>query len=104
MQLENLAYETRNVQAQRQQVYFVVEDLEILSASALYTGEPFGNRGGFGSMPSIGPGIARIMPEAGNLIERIRKDTDLPSHLNYEYLVPGIKKPLVNIHIPLDDN
>ena len=95
MQLENLAYEARSVQAQRQQVYFVVGDLESLSASALYTGEPCGSHGGFGPMPSIGPGIARIMPEAGNMIERVRKDKDLPPHLNYEYLVPGIKKPLI---------
>ena len=53
----------------------------------------------------LGPGVARIMPEAGNMTERIRApgygDRDDTDHLNYEYKVPGIKKPLFNLHLPL---
>jgi len=52
----------------------------------------------------LGPGIAREMPEAGNIIERIRApgygDKEDAGHLNYEYKVPGIKKPLTNLHLP----
>ncbi|MFH1310923.1 MAG: hypothetical protein ABIH65_00775 [Nanoarchaeota archaeon] len=59
----------------------------------------------------IGQGMARKMSEVGNMIERVRKDDDLPSHLNYEYLVPGEKTTfgkqkwitLANIHIDLKD-
>jgi hypothetical protein len=59
----------------------------------------------------LGIGLAREMSEAGNMIERIRKDDDSPSHLNYEYLIPsnktnsGKKKwiNLINLHIYLDD-
>ena len=140
MQLEQSLEMYQSMQeAQRQRVY-VVGDLESLSASALYTGEKIflpngkcvdGNsiNGYEGSLTSVfpksigtfsdfesasslnlGPGIAREISEAGKIIERIRKDSDLPSHLNYEYLVPGKKTAsgkqkwinLANIHIDLE--
>jgi hypothetical protein len=89
---------------QAREIVYRTVNLEDLSATALYTGAPCG--GGFrpASSLNLGPGIARRMPEAGDMIERIRKDNDFPSHLNYEYLVPGVKKPLANIHIPLGDD
>ena len=40
--LEQIAYQLPRVSEQRQQTYFVVGDLEFLSASAFYTGEPCG--------------------------------------------------------------
>lgn len=51
------------------------------------------------------------MPEAEDMIERVRKDDDSPSHLNYEYLIPGKKTAsgkqkyinLANFHIDLED-
>ena len=55
----------------------------------------------------LGPGIARKMPEAFGMIEKIRApgygDKNDADHLNYEYRIPGIKNPLVNIHINLFD-
>lgn len=69
-------------------------------------------KSGFGpaSIFGLGSGIAREMSEAANIIERIRKDDDIPNHLNYEYLVPGKKTKsgkqkwinLANIHIDLE--
>jgi len=100
------------------------DDLESLSATVFYSGEPcdrFGVTRGSGSfgggrfIPAasfdLGPGIAREMPEAGKMVERVRKDDDFPSHLNYEYLIPGKKTKsgkqkwinLMNIHINLED-
>lgn len=40
--LEQIAYESRPIQIKRQIDYFVVGDLESLSAGVLYTGEPCG--------------------------------------------------------------
>lgn len=87
---------------------YQVRDLESLSASVFYTGEPCGS---FGPALKFGlnTGIARKMSEAGNMVERVRKDDDEPSHLNYEYLVPDKKTKsgkqkwinLLNIHIDL---
>lgn len=113
MQLEQTLgmYQPMQIQRtqQRERVYNIV-DLGFLSASALYTGD---SGSGFGpaSDLGLGPGIARKMPEAGNMIERARKDDDSPSHINYEYLVPGKKTAsgkqkyinLANIHIDLED-
>jgi hypothetical protein len=98
---------------------FTIVSLESLSAGVLYTGDSGGpaSIGGAGSgfLPAssfgLGPGIAREMSEAEDMIERARKDDDSPSHLNYEYLVPGRKTAsgkqkyitLANIHIDLED-
>ena len=44
--------------------------------------------------------------EIARMFERIRKPETDPTHgnhVNYEEIVPGVKKPLVNIHIPLGD-
>jgi hypothetical protein len=97
---------------QRERVYNIV-DLESLSASALYTGDSGGGGTNWGCAGSfgLGPGIARRMSEAGDMIERARKDDDSPEHLNYEYLVPGKKTKsgkqrfitLANIHIDLGE-
>ena len=58
----------------------------------------------------ISPGIARLMKEAEDIIERVRKDNDEPAHLNYEYIIPGALTSsgkqkwirLYNLHIPLN--
>ncbi len=42
MRLEQHLYEIPRASEQKQRVYFVVGDLESLSATALYTGEPCG--------------------------------------------------------------
>lgn len=109
MKLEQQIYQLPIASERRQQTYFVVGDLESLSASAFYTGEPCGKNFVFKSASKLGlgPGIAREMLEAGKMIERVRKDNDSPSHLNYEYLIPGKKKKFItiaNLHIPLDDD
>lgn len=98
MQLETMfGYQT---QRQETQTVYDIRSLESLSASALYTDwGPASNLG-------LGPGIAREMPEAENMIERIRGpgagDKPDADHINYEYHIPGIKGPIENIHIPLD--
>lgn len=92
------------VSKEREVTYFV-EDLEYLSATTLYSGEPCGGNFQPASNFNIGPGIARKMPEAENMIERVRGpgagDRTDADHLNYEYKIPGIGQPLANIHIPL---
>ena len=58
----------------------------------------------------LGPGIAKA--DFSGMVERIRKDDDSPSHLNYEYWVPGKKSAsgkqkwinLANLHIDLEDD
>ncbi|MDO8467848.1 MAG: hypothetical protein Q7S56_02790 [Nanoarchaeota archaeon] len=57
-QLENLAYQSTRVLPQKQQIYFVVGDLERMSASVLYTGDlpSFSNGGLVPSGDSYGAG------------------------------------------------
>ncbi|OGJ21218.1 hypothetical protein A3K73_06245 [Candidatus Pacearchaeota archaeon RBG_13_36_9] len=106
MQLEQTLqmYKPMQMSDARPRIY-IVQDLESLSAAALYSGD---SSSGFvpASSLNLGPGLARKMPEAGNMIERIRApgagDSEDADHINYEYLVPGVKKPLANIHIQLD--
>lgn len=54
----------------------------------------------------LGPGISRTRLDLSGMIERIRApgfgDDKDSGHLNFEYRIPGIKKPLTNIHISLD--
>lgn len=133
--LEQIACEVPRIQ-ERQNTY-QVGNLKSLSATALYYGNNGSgfSGGGFGGISKsdmtkykivippaanssdfvpasnlgLGQGIARI--DSSGMAERARKDDDLPSHLNYEYWVPGEKTKsgkqkwieLANIHIDLDD-
>jgi len=96
MQLENLAYEARSAQTQRQQVYFVVGDLETLSASALYTGEPCGSHGGFsgGIRPTSRGFIIPIgklgIPELDDIHETYKIDSE--GNLSYGHTTFVSKK------------
>ena len=88
------------------EIIYSVRDLESLSASVLYSGDSGGPKFSPASNFGLGPGIAREMSEAGYMIERVRGpgagDSSDADHINYEYLIPGIKKALANIHISLD--
>jgi len=69
MQLENLAYESKPIQAQKQQVYFVVGDLEKLSSTALYgygNGGDSGNSGGFSYISLPGMNVQAHCHEGAN--------------------------------------
>ena len=105
MQLEQTLEMYRPMVSQeRQTTYFVVGDLESLSASTLYTGEPCGPRFTPASNFGIGPGIAR---KSEGFIERYRagKHEDYgKDHINLEYVSPITKKPLINIHINMKDD
>ena len=111
MQLENMMemYQPK-VSMERQQTYFVVGDLENLSAGALYGYGNGGNSGGNGSgfVPAssfgLGPGIAKET-ESG-FIERYRagKHEDFgKDHVNLEYISPVTLKTLINLHIDMKD-
>ena len=83
-------------------------DVYTAGTTALYTPPPkpfepmIGPIGGPGS-----PGGILHRPDylEGGL-ERYRQPEWDPvhgNHMNYETLIPGIKKPIINIHIPMDD-
>jgi len=106
MQLEQMfRYQPRVAQEERQQTYFVVGDLDGLSASALYTGDSGSSGSGFVTASSfgIGPGIAK---ESEGFIERYRAgehENYGKDHVNLEYISPVTLKPLINIHIDMKD-
>lgn len=67
-----------------------------------------------GPLPTIGPiggpgspgGILQKPDYLEGGLERYRQpewDPKNGNHMNYETLIPGIKKPIINIHIPMDD-
>jgi hypothetical protein len=69
-----------------------------------------------GPLPTIGPiggvgspgGILQKPDYLDGGIERYRQpennhDGSDGTHMNYETLIPGVKKPIINIHIPTDD-
>ena len=83
----------------------------------MYTG-PFygvpGVGGTFSRGPSLGPignspespwGVINQPDYIEGLIERFRKPETSETqgyHMNYEMFIEGFKKPLINIHIPLE--
>ena len=88
----------------RQQVLYTSRDLESTGLISLYT-NPIGSIGS-GFTPGQAP--CSIQRNIGSgLLERYRagkhEDYGL-NHINLEYYVPGIKKPLVNIHIKTTDD
>ena len=85
-------------------------DMYASGTTALYTPPPKP----LGPLPTIGPiggpgspsGILQKPDYLEGGIERYRRpewDPKNGNHMNYETLIPGIKKPIINIHIPLDD-
>jgi len=102
--LESMLYGQR-AQQETSGVYQII-DLRGLSAVALYTG-PIGGNGsgfGFGTAPFS---VQRELGGSAPLQERFRAGKHEKfglEHLNLEYFVPGIKKPLINIHIPMNDD
>jgi len=83
------------------------KSLESLSAISLYTGDIGSGGSGFSSASGygLGPGIAR--EDGSGMIERYRAgkhEKDGEDHVNLEYYVPGISKPLINLHIDMKDD
>jgi len=83
------------------------KSLETLSVVSLYTGNI--DRGAFAPSSSygLGPGIAReIDVGETKIVERFRagKHEDYgKDHVNLEYYLGGLSKPLFNTHINLKD-
>ncbi len=108
--LEQMLYQPRAVQQTSDRVYQLV-DLSGLGALTLYSSGilpgPIGSAGsGFSSGPAPFS-IQRPVFDSGVLQERFRAGSHEDygnDHLNLEYTIPGIKHPLVNIHIPMNDD
>ncbi|MFT4309275.1 MAG: hypothetical protein ACMXYL_02195 [Candidatus Woesearchaeota archaeon] len=83
-------------------------DLYAIGTTHFYTGDPQ-NPNGPGIAPIGGPGspsgVVDTPDYLGGGTERFRRpeyDSVHGDHMNYEQTIPGIKRPIINIHIPMD--